>query len=107
MSARKGEGGKRARGEAATCKLRLWVSAAAPLSARAVVNTRAFCETHLAGRYELEILSIADHVERASIDEVIAAPTLLRVWPLPVRRFIGDMSNPERLLDGLNLRREP
>ena len=87
------------------CVLRLWVSAAAPLSARAVVNTRAFCEAHLRGRYELEILSIADNVERATRDEVIAAPTLLRVWPLPVRRFIGDMANPERLLDGLDLRR--
>lgn len=86
------------------CMLRLWVSSAAPLSARAVVNTRAFCEAHLAGRYELEILSIADNVERATSDEVIAAPTLLRVWPLPVRRFIGDMSNPDRLLDGLDLR---
>lgn len=86
------------------CMLRLWVSSAAPLSARAVVNTRAFCEAHMPGRYELEILSIADNVERAAHDEVIAAPTLLRVWPLPVRRFIGDMSNPDRLLDGLNLR---
>ena len=101
MSARKNEGGKRPRGD--TCKLRLWVSAAAPMSARAVVNTRAFCETHLAGRYELEILSISDNVERAANDEIIAAPTLLRVWPLPVRRFIGDMSNPDRLIDGLDL----
>jgi len=83
--------------------LRLWVSSAAPLSARAVVNTRAFCEAHMPGRYELEILSIADNAERAARDEVIAAPTLLRVWPLPVRRFIGDMSNPARLLDGLDL----
>lgn len=86
------------------CRLRLWVSAAAPLSARAVVNTRAFCEAHMAGRYELEILSIAENVERASTDQVIAAPMLLRVWPLPVRRFIGDMSNPVRLLDGLDLK---
>ena len=85
------------------CMLRLWVSSAAPLSARAVVNTRAFCEEHMPGRYELEILSIADNVERAAGDEIIAAPTLLRVWPLPVRRFIGDMSNPARLLDGLDL----
>jgi len=105
MSARKGAAGKRPPGDGITCKLRLWVSSAAPLSARAVVNTRAFCETHLPGRYELEILSIAENVERAANDEVIAAPTLLRVWPLPMRRFIGDMSNPERLLDGLNLRR--
>ena len=86
------------------CMLRLWVSAAAPLSARAVVNTRAFCEEHMPGRYELEILSIADNIERAASDEVVAAPTLLRVWPLPVRRFVGDMSNPDRLLDGLDLR---
>lgn len=95
----------RPRDKHCACMLRLWVSAAAPLSARAVVNTRAFCEAHLAGRYELEILSIAENVERAAHDEVIAAPTLLRVWPLPVRRFIGDMSNPERLLDGLDLGR--
>lgn len=86
------------------CRLRLWVSPAAPLSARAVVNTRAFCEAHMPGRYELEILGIAENVERAAHDQVIAAPTLLRVWPLPVRRFIGDMSNPARLLDGLDLK---
>ena len=86
------------------CMLRLYVSAAAPLSSRAVVNTRTFCETHMPGRYELEILSIAENVERAASDEIIAAPTLIRVWPLPVRRFIGDMSNPDRLLDGLDLR---
>ena len=89
---------------ACACRLRLWVSAAAPLSARAVVNTRAFCEAHMPGRYELEILSIAENVQRAAEDEIIAAPTLLRVWPLPVRRFIGDMSNPERLLQGLDLK---
>lgn len=92
------------KGQACACRLRLWVSSAAPLSARAVVNTRAFCEAHMAGRYELEILSIAENVQRAAEDDVIAAPTLLRVWPLPVRRFIGDMSNPDRLLDGLDLR---
>jgi circadian clock protein KaiB len=85
------------------CVLRLYVSAAAPMSARAVVNTRAFCEEHLRGRYQLEILSIAEHVEQAASDEIIAAPTLVRIWPLPVRRFIGDMSNPARLLDGLGL----
>ena len=94
----------RPQGEDCAWRLRLWVSSAAPLSARAVVNTRAFCETHLPGRYELEILSIADNVERAASDQVIAAPTLMRVWPLPVRRFIGDMSNPARLLDGLGLK---
>ena len=85
------------------CVLRLYVSAAAPMSARAVVNTRAFCEEYLHGRYQLEILSIGEHVAQAARDEIIAAPTLIRVWPLPVRRFIGDMSNPARLLDGLGI----
>ena len=103
MTARKAAGPDRPKADACACMLRLWVSAAAPLSARAVVNTRAFCEKHMPGRYELEILSIAENVERAAVDEVIAAPTLLRVWPLPVRRFIGDMSNPARLLDGLGI----
>ncbi|MES2938699.1 MAG: circadian clock KaiB family protein [Pseudomonadota bacterium] len=100
---RKATGPVRPKREDCACVLRLYVSAAAPLSARAVVNTRAFCEAHMPGRYELEILSIADNVERAANDEIIAAPTLLRIWPLPVRRFIGDMSNPDRLLDGLDL----
>jgi circadian clock protein KaiB len=85
------------------CVLRLYVSAAAPMSARAVVNTRAFCEEHLHGRYQLEILSIVENVEQAARDEIIAAPTLVRIWPLPVRRFIGDMSNPARLLEGLGV----
>ena len=104
MTVHKATDQARTKGAGCACRLRLWVSSAAPLSARAVVNTRAFCETHMPGRYELEILSIADNVERAAHDEVIAAPTLLRVWPLPVRRFIGDMSNPDRLLDGLGLK---
>jgi circadian clock protein KaiB len=86
--------------------LRLYVSAAAPSSSRAVVNTRAFCESHLAGRYELEILSIGDNVARAARDQVIAAPTLLLLLPPPVRRFIGDMSDPARLLQGLGLPRK-
>lgn len=90
-------------GDGCECVLRLYVSAAAPSSARAVVNARAFFETHMAGRYELEILSISDHIQRAIVDEVIAAPTLLRVWPLPVRRFIGDMSDPNRLMNGLGI----
>jgi circadian clock protein KaiB len=86
------------------CILRLYLSSAAPLSSKAVVNTRAFCEQHLAGHYQLEILSIADNVEKAAQDQVLAAPTLVRLSPLPVRKFIGDMSNPDRLLDGLQLR---
>jgi circadian clock protein KaiB len=86
------------------CVLRLYISAAAPLSARAIVNARLFLEKHLSGRYELHILSIAEHVQQAIEDQVIAAPTLLKIWPPPARRFIGDLSDTSSLLQGLDLR---
>ena len=101
---RKGAPGERREKQPSEYMLRLYLSSAAPLSARAVVNTRAFCEKYLAGKYELEILSIAEHVKLAAEDQVIAAPTLVRLRPLPPRKFIGDMSNSARLLDGLELR---
>jgi circadian clock protein KaiB len=86
--------------------LRLYVTGATPASARAVVNARRFCETHLAGRYRLEVLDIGEHVEQATLDQIVAAPTLIRLAPLPLRRFIGDLSDDERLrrsLDPLHL----
>lgn len=86
--------------------LRLYVTGATPASARAVVNARRFCETHLTGRYRLEVLDIGEHVEQAAADQIIAAPTLIRLAPLPLRRFIGDLSDDERLrrsLDPLHL----
>ena len=84
--------------------LRLYVSTGTPTSSRAVVNARRFCERHLAGRYVLEILDIAEHVAQAAVDEIIAAPTLVKLGPPPLRRFIGDLSRDERLLQGLHLR---
>ncbi|WP_157399181.1 circadian clock KaiB family protein [Ramlibacter pinisoli] len=87
--------------------LRLYVSTAAPSSSRAIVNTRAFCEEHAAGHYELEVLDISERVVEATADQVVAVPTLLRLWPLPVRRFIGDMSDPGRLREGLGLPAAP
>jgi circadian clock protein KaiB len=98
------EGGQTRQDHAAEWVLRLYVSSAAPSSARAVVNTRAFCEKHLAGRYVLEILNISDHVALAAQDQIVAAPTLLLCRPPPVRRFVGDMSQPARLLEALGLR---
>lgn len=83
--------------------LRLYISGATPASARAVVNTRRLCEAHLKDRYTLEIINIADDVERAARDQIVAAPTLIKDHPPPLRRFIGDMSDVERILAGLNL----
>lgn len=85
--------------------LRLYISAVAPRSSRAVVNTRLFCEKYLAGRYELEILNIAENVSLATQDQVVAAPTLIKIAPSPTCRFIGDMSNPEPLLEAFGLAR--
>lgn len=82
--------------------LRLYVAGATPASARAVVNARRFCETHLSGRYRLEVLDIGEHVEQATLDQIVAAPTLIRVAPLPLRRLIGDLSDDERLRRSLD-----
>jgi circadian clock protein KaiB len=73
--------------------LRLYVTMGTPSSSRAIANTRRLCEQHLSGRYRLDVFNIADHIERATADEVIASPTLVRASPLPMRRFIGDLSN--------------
>jgi len=80
---------------------RLYVSGATALSARAVVNARKICDDHLKGRYQLEILDIADNVAMAMKDQIVAAPTLVKLSPAPLRRFIGDMSNVEGFLERL------
>jgi circadian clock protein KaiB len=84
--------------------LRLYVTDASPKSARAIVNARRILETHLAGRYALEILDVATHVARAAEDQIVCAPTLLRAAPAPLRRIIGDMSDEARVLQGLGVR---
>jgi len=84
--------------------LRLYVTGSTPHSKRAIVNIRKICEEHLAGRYELEIMDISQHAMLAEGEQIIAAPTLIKKLPLPLRRFIGDMSHTDRILLGLNLR---
>lgn len=85
---------------------RLYVSAASPMSSRAIVNARKFFDQHLPAQHRLEVLDIASHVQAARVDQVVASPTLLRVAPLPQRRFIGDMSDTERLRVALGLPRK-
>lgn len=82
---------------------RLYVSSASPVSARAVVNARRFFERYLPGQHRLHVLDISTHVASAREDQVIASPTLIRMLPLPRRRFIGDMSDTERLRVSLGL----
>ena len=104
----KGAASTTARSDTATATadpfvFRLYVSGATPASARAVVNARRIFETHLPGRYRLEILEIGEHVGLATADQIVATPTLVKLAPLPLRRFIGDLSNVERILPALHL----
>ena len=85
--------------------LRLYVTGMTARSRRAVENVRKICEAHLQGRYELEIIDIYQQPVLAKGDQIIAAPTLIKKLPLPLRRIIGDMSSTERVLLGLDLRR--
>jgi circadian clock protein KaiB len=85
--------------------LRLYVTGTTPHSARAIVNIRKICEEHLHGRYELEVVDISKHPALAEGEQIIAAPTLVKELPLPLRRFIGDMSQTDRILVGLDLRK--
>jgi len=83
--------------------LRLYVTGTTLHSSRAIVNIRRICEEHLQGRYELEIVDISVHRTLVEGEQIIAAPTLIKKLPLPLRRFIGDMSQTERILLGLDL----
>ena len=94
-----------ARYDSARYVLRLYVTGMTRNSERAIVNIRKICEDHLQGRYDLEIVDITQHQMLAEGEQIIAAPTLIKKLPLPLRRFIGDMSQTERILLGLDLRR--
>jgi circadian clock protein KaiB len=85
---------------------RLYVSAASPVSSRAIVNARNFFDHHLPGQHSLDVIDIASHVDAARADQIIASPTLIRVAPLPRLRFIGDMSDTERLRAALSLKKK-
>ncbi|MFL6183182.1 MAG: circadian clock KaiB family protein [Actinomycetes bacterium] len=86
--------------------LRLYVTGMTPRSERAIQNVRAICEEHLHGRYELEVIDVYQQPALAKREQIIAAPTLIKMLPPPLRRLIGDMSDQERVLVGLDLRRK-
>jgi circadian clock protein KaiB len=83
--------------------LRLYVAGASPKSLEAFNNLRRLCETHLASRYEIEIVDLLEHPRLARGDEIVAIPTLVRQLPAPMRKIIGDLSDTERVLVGLQL----
>jgi circadian clock protein KaiB len=84
--------------------LRLYVTGTTPKSLRAIANIKRICEEHLPGRYSLEVIDIYQQPGLAKGEQIIAVPTLIKKLPLPLRKFIGDMTNSDRILIGLDLR---
>jgi circadian clock protein KaiB len=90
--------------EAEVYVLRLFVAGSTPRSLRAIANIRAVCEQYLQGRYELEVFDVYQRPELAESEQIVAVPTLIKKLPLPLRQMVGDLSDIERVLTGLDLR---
>ncbi len=84
-------------------ELRLYVTGATPRSGNAVAAVKALCEEHLAGQYVLEVVDLYQQPHLAEADHILATPTLIKRQPLPLRRLVGDLSDEERVLSGLDL----
>ena len=85
----------------------LYVTDRSPKCLRAIENLRRACEEHLAGRYTIEIVDLLENPRRAADDQILAVPTAVRRFPSPIRKLVGDLSDEDRLLVGLQLRRSP
>jgi circadian clock protein KaiB len=86
--------------------LRLYVTGMTPKSTRAVTNVRTLCEQYLRGAYELEVIDIYQQPKLAAGEQIIATPTLIKQLPLPLRKLIGDISDTERFLVGIDLKQK-
>jgi|SRR5436190_23139640 len=84
--------------------LRLYIAGQTPKSITAFANLKKICEAHLPGRYKIEVVDLLKHPQLAAGDQIVAIPTLVRKLPEPLRRIVGDLSNTERTLVGLQLR---
>jgi len=87
-------------------QLHLFVAGMSPRSQDAIANIHKLCEKHLIGRYKLEVIDIHQHPLSASVNQILAVPTLIKKLPPPLRKFVGDMSKTEKILAGLDLRME-
>lgn len=85
-------------------ELRLYVAGQTAKSMQAFANLKRICEEHLAGEYRIEVIDLSKNPQLASGDQILALPTLVRKLPAPVRKIIGDLSNTEKVLVGLDLR---
>jgi circadian clock protein KaiB len=94
-------------GDADVWELRLYVAGQTPKSMAAFANLKRVCEEHLTGRYTIEVIDLTVTPKLARDDQIVAIPTLIRRLPQPIRRIIGDLSDTERTLIGLQLRPRP
>jgi len=85
--------------------LRLYVTGMTPKSIRAISNLKKICEEHLGGRYDLQVIDIYQQPTLAKGEHIVATPTLIKKLPLPLRKLIGDMSNTEKILLGLDMKK--
>lgn len=101
---KQGPNAARTRSRSALWELRLYVAGRTPTSVRAFENLKRLCEEHLQGIYEIQVIDLLERPTLASGDQIVAVPTLVRRLPTPVKKIIGDLSNTERVLVGLDLR---
>ena len=87
-----------------TFNLRLYVAGQTPKAVRAFANLQKICDEHLAGRYTIEVIDLLENPQLGRGDQILAVPTLVRRLPEPIKKIIGDLSNTERVLVGLDLR---
>ncbi len=90
--------------EAQKYELRLYVAGKTPRSVTALSNLKKYCEEHLSGQYTIEVIDLLIHPQLAEGDQILAIPTLVKKVPEPVRKIIGDLSNKEKVLVGLDVR---
>jgi circadian clock protein KaiB len=96
--------GKHSREAEERWELRLYVAGNTPKSSAALANLKKYCELHLQGRYVLEVIDLLVKPQLAAGDQILAIPTLVRKVPVPIRKIIGDLSNEEKVLVGLNIK---
>jgi circadian clock protein KaiB len=98
--------GARAGRSQKTYELRLYVAGQTPKSLAAFANLKKICEEHMPGQYHIEVIDLLKKPQLASGDQILAIPTLVRKLPQPIKKIIGDLSNTERVLVGLDLREQ-
>jgi circadian clock protein KaiB len=100
----RGRGKKAATAAGRAYELRLYVAGQTPRSLSAFANLKAICEEHLKGRYRIEVIDLLKNPQLAQGDQIFAIPTLVRKLPEPIKKIIGDLSNTERVIVGLDIR---